>query len=126
MTPRLLYNISKKTSRINKELVKYAAIFLALFLVAVIINVIFFDYLIAITLVPLGVLFSFFGIGIMQAWFKGKDGVFEGFESFWETKSFITKLVLWYCTIFMTFWFVGVVLISCFALVHTLLFVVSR
>lgn len=122
MTPRIYYKIAQKAEANSKRLSHAGAYLLVLGILFGLANAMLADELIAITLTPIGLLFLIFGIGIVKIWYKdeGEVGV-HNFDSFWRSKNIIVKLYLLFSSLFITFWFFGVIIITIFSVIHSVL-----
>jgi hypothetical protein len=127
MTPCFYYKIAKKVEKSKNQIGRAGLIVLLVFLSSALVNALFFDILYAVILAPLGVLFFLFGLGLLPTWYKDREEQEElNFDAFWQTKSFVGKLFLWYSSVFLSFWMLGVSIITLFSVVHTVAYILLQ
>ena len=124
MTPKILFSVARKVDS-NRVQLRNVGLTSFLALIALVITNSFFDYLIAITLAPLGILLIVFGLYIVLAWYK-KSEHFERYSDWWNSISFFEKYIFYISSIFMTVWFLGIIVITFFIIIHTILFFISN
>ena len=126
MTPRILFRVAQRLDGLEAKLVQVGGLSLGLFLAGLVLNFAFYDGLIAVVLLPLVVALSVFCAGIIRLWCRTESALAEvTFEGFWASRALISRLFLWYASIFMAFAFIFLALVFCLSIVHTSLWIMT-
>ena len=113
MLPKIYFKLGELVRFNEKRYLKFGCYAISAFVLFIVLNVVLANQLVPITIFPLGVVFLLCGFGLIAAWYKPSEAnKAETFEMFWSNISIFRKAFLWYASIFITFWFFGVFIIS--------------
>lgn len=118
MTPRFWHKIALTISNSEKSLVRIGVTCLILFILFISINLRQIKELNPLVLLPLIIVFLCCGLGLIRYHFKTTvDSEAESFDQYVNDASKSKKIMMWYSSLFMTFWFCGLVVMFCMILI---------
>ena len=120
MLPRLFFKIIKYLEEGKGKLIKAAVISMGSLVLLLFVNWMA-GYFLAILFVPLCILLLILGLFVVSIWFEGA-AQYERFDDWWVGVRWYKKIAFYICLLYISFWFLGVMLMSVFAIIHTLLF----
>ena len=123
MIPKLFFRRLKKTSNAEGCFVRLAVLSFVLFLLFGLMNALLFESLIGLTLLPLATTFLVLGAGLLLKVYKEK-GIeqYREFDEFWKSMKFVSKVTVWYSSLFFLLWFAAMFVMMCLSILHSILF----